>query len=96
MSWSPAAAQQGNDNGSGGPINRVSKQATKQLRKTAKINRRSLRGDLIGRGRKIDKNRDGKHSDDECDFDIAIGTEIAEGARRITCRDGSNELHRHR
>ena len=34
----------------------------------AKVDRRSLRGDVLGRGKRTDKNRDGRFSADECDW----------------------------
>jgi hypothetical protein len=49
-----------------------------------RITRHSRRGDVIAVGRKNDKNKDGKHTEDECEASFSVSTMIAEGCRRIT------------
>ena len=49
-----------------------------------RITRHSRRGDVIAVGRRDDRNKDGKHTEDECEASFSVNTMIAEGARRIT------------
>ena len=80
-----AAAQEG----SGGPVRQPRTDAERRSaskerpRFRAKVDRRTLRGDVIGRGTRTDKNRDGRFSADECEFDFSVGTDIALGERQI-------------
>lgn len=82
---SVAAAQEG----SGGPVRYPRTDAERRSvnkdrpRFRAKVDRRTLRGDVIGRGKRTDKNRDGRFSADECEFDFSVGTDIAEGERQM-------------
>ena len=80
-----AAAQEG----SGGPVRYPRTDAERRgsnrerPRFRAKVDRRTLRGDVIGRGKRTDRNRDGRFSADECEFDFSVGTDIAEGERQM-------------
>jgi hypothetical protein len=82
---SVAAAQ----DGSGGVVRQPRTDAERRSgnkerpRFRAKVDRRSLRGDLLGRGKRTDKNRDGRFSADECEFDFTVGTDIALGERQM-------------
>jgi hypothetical protein len=82
---SVATAQEG----SGGPVRHPRTDAERRgvkkerPRFRAKVDRRTLRGDVIGRGKRTDRNRDGRFSADECEFDFTIGTDIAEGERQM-------------
>jgi hypothetical protein len=49
----------------------------------ARVSRHTLRGDVLARGKRTDKNRDGRFSNDECEFDFSIGTDIALGERQM-------------
>jgi hypothetical protein len=49
----------------------------------ARVDRRTLRGDVIARGKRTDKNRDGRFSADECEFDLTVSIEIARGERQV-------------
>ena len=56
----------------------------KAPRVRARVDRRTLRGDVIARGKRTDKNLDGRFSADECEFDFTVSTEIALGERQLT------------
>jgi hypothetical protein len=56
----------------------------KKAPKRIKIDRRSLRGDVIARGNRVDKNKDGRFTFDECEFDYELHIGIAQGGRRVS------------
>ena len=80
-----AAAQEGRGGRVREPRSDTDRRGTNRERPRfrAKIDRHTLRGDVIGRGKRTDKNRDGRFSADECEFDFTVGTDIAEGERQM-------------
>src|SRR5919106_3394139 len=82
---SVAEAQEGSGGAVRSPRTDAERRSIKSERPRvrAKVDRRSLRGDVIGRGKRTDKNRDGRFSADECEFDFTVGTDIALGERQM-------------
>jgi hypothetical protein len=82
---SVAEAQEGSGGAVRSPRTDAERRSIKSERPRvrAKVDRRSLRGDVLARGKRTDKNRDGRFSADECEFDFTVGTDIALGERQM-------------